>query len=78
MPSPRENTAAVEGLRAQVLAHPMCARLREVGGAFVVTYPAGAHPAVDGARSSYSDGKARALERLLPVLERHWREGTPS
>lgn len=77
MPNPQQNADTVEGLRARVLAHPMCARLRDVGGAFVVYYPPGAHPMVDGARASYSDGKARALERLLPVLERHWTEGTP-
>lgn len=71
--NPRENAAAVqESLRA-VQQHCMCARFEDIGGAFQVLYPEGFR--LDGVRATYANcGKKVALDRMLNVMERHWKE----
>lgn len=64
--------ANVASLTAQVRAHPMCLTFEDDGRYFRVIYPAGMYP--NGAQSSYGDGKAAALTRILNVMERHWRK----
>ena len=69
------NAARLAAALAAVKAHPMCANLSDDGTRYLVTYPLGYFP--DGARASQGMGKALALERLLVVMERHWRESFP-
>lgn len=72
----QSRTAAVETAKSEVLAHPMCGKFEDDGGAFLVIYPAGDFP-VDGVRVSYENGKAWALGILLQKMERHWQESYP-
>ena len=73
-----ERTARVAELLEAVRNHPMCGELREARDGFIVIYPAGDFP-VDGLQSVVrrGEGRAVALEKLLPVMERHWRESFP-
>ena len=77
MSDPNENRAAVEAALAAVQAHPMCGRLEDTGGMFTVWYPAGDFP-VHGVRASQERGKRNALDLLIGVMERHWRDSYPS
>jgi hypothetical protein len=70
--NPIENVARVETLKAELNQHPMCARFVEDSGYYTVYYPEGMYP--NGARAAHSMGKARALERLLVIMERHWND----
>ena len=68
--------ALVRRLTDEIKNHPMCAGFSEDRYYFLVEYPAGDFP-VHGTRASKSKGKAAALQRLLPIMERHWRESFP-
>ena len=57
-----------------VLDHPICLRLQDVDGKYRVIYPEGM--CLDGCQSSYADGRAKALKRLLSVMERHYLQST--
>ncbi len=76
MSDANENRAQVEAAMAAVLAHPMCGRLEDAGGAYTVWYPAGDFP-VHGVRASQEHGKRNALDLLLGVMERHWTASYP-
>jgi len=55
MADPNKNSAAVVEAREKVKAHPMCFKLQDVGGAYVVIYP----------DSDFRYGGARAVHRRL-------------
>lgn len=73
-----ERTDAVNAIRQQILDHPMCGRLIEGSDMYRVIYPAGDFP-VDGLQSVVrrGEGKAIALSKLLPVMDRHWLQSYP-
>lgn len=73
-----ERTARVAELLEAIRNHPMCGELQDMGGCFRVIYPVGDFP-VDGLQSVVrrGEGRAVALEKLLPVMERHWLESFP-
>lgn len=72
-----ERAGRVDVARQTLLAHPMCACLVETASLVRVLYPDGDFP-VDGCQSAIgAGGKSAAMERLLPVMERHWRESYP-
>ena len=78
MSDPNKEFAAVVAAKARVKNHPMCAKFEDVGGAYMVAYPAGDF-LVDGVRVHYvSMGKRKALEILLDKMERHWVERYPA
>lgn len=52
--------------------HCMCAKFEDDGGKYRVIYPEGYFP--EGVQCSQRIGKAVALEKLLEVMERHWKE----
>lgn len=56
----------------------MCGEFQDLKMCFRVIYPAGDFP-VDGLQSvvKRGEGRAVALEKLLPVMERHWAESYP-
>lgn len=56
----------------EVKAHCMCAKFEEDRTHYRVIYPEGYFP--NGVQCSKGKGKIVALERLLIVMERHWRE----
>lgn len=60
---------------AAVKAHCMCARFEEDRTHYRVIYPDGYFPA--GVQVDKRLGKAVALERMLIVMERHWKESFP-
>lgn len=62
----------VNRLIALVKDHCMCARFEDEGGKYRVIYPEGYFP--EGVQVSQAMGKAAALEKMLEVLERHWKE----
>lgn len=66
----------LEKSRTEVENHPMCARLTEDAGYFYVNYPAGDFP-VDGLRTTKKPNMKSALDRLIPVMERHWMGSYP-
>ena len=68
----QENMALVEEARQAVLNHPMCAHFSANAGYYMVYYPPGMFP--EGARTPYSTGQRAAYQRLLVVMERHWKE----
>ena len=68
----KEIMAEITDAMIKVKAHPMCAKFVIEGGYYIVYYPPGMHP--NGARVSKAMGSARALQRLLEVMERHWYE----
>ncbi len=67
----QQNIDRVKELEEKVKAHCMCANFQDTGSYYLVYYPPGM--CLDGAQAAYSCGKAIALERLLDVLERHWK-----
>lgn len=69
---PRVNTARVEEHLATVKDHCMCAKFEEDATHYRVIYPEGYFP--EGVQCSKGGGKYVALERLLIVMERHWKE----
>lgn len=75
--NPQEAFEVKTTMLGRVKAHPMCARLEVLPSYYWVTYPPGAHYLCDGARVSRLGGDAKALARLLDVMERHWIEGLP-
>lgn len=73
MNSIQERISAVLDAIEVVKSHCMCASFEDIGGAFRVIYPYGMFP--HGAQANYSGpGKLVALNRLLDVMERHWKE----
>ncbi len=72
-----ERTETVKLAMQNVKEHCMCAKFQDDGYSFTVIYPAGDF-ATHGARCDYSrNGKAWALNKLLEVIERHWKESYP-
>lgn len=67
-----ENTLRLNKALAAVKAHCMCFRFFEDSTHYTVHYPAGMFP--DGCRASLGMGRAKALEKMLEVMERHWNE----
>jgi len=68
-------TEAVNKAMTSVKEHCMCAKIEDDGRHFIVIYPEGDFP-THGARCDYSvNGKTWALDRLLEVMERHWKAG---
>ncbi len=73
----RENINTLKESMYCVEAHHMYASLQDNGAGFVVTYPAGDFP-VDGLFSSYRDcSKSEALKKLIPFMDKHWKESYP-
>lgn len=70
--NPQQNAERVRKLIAEVEEHPMCAKFEFVDGLYRVLYPVGFYP--NGAQASIGEGRAVALQRLLQVMERHWKE----
>jgi hypothetical protein len=70
----QENIDAVETALHAVEKHCMCAHFVEDRTHYTVCYPEGMYP--NGARVSQGMGKAKALSRLLEVMERHWQENS--
>lgn len=68
----KERTHRVNDLIEQVKEHCMCARFEDDGVKFRVIYPEGYFP--NGVQCSQGMGKAAALEKILDVMERHWKE----
>lgn len=67
------NKQKVTALIAEIKAHCMCAKFEDDGWKYLILYPPGFQ--LDGCQAVYrQSGKAAALERLLLVIERHWRE----
>ena len=52
--------------------HCMCAKFEDIGTHFRVVYPDGYYP--NGAQAHKGSGQLVALNRLLEVMERHWKE----
>lgn len=73
-----DRTARVERVIAEIKAHPMCGEFQDLTTCFRVIYPVGDFP-VHGLQSvvKRGEGRAVALEKLLPVMERHWVESYP-
>ena len=73
-----ERTARVERAIAEIKTHPMCGEFQDLETCFRVIYPAGDFP-VGGLQSvvKRGEGRAIALEKLLPIMERHWVESYP-
>lgn len=71
-----ERVAQVTEAHAAVLAHPMCLRLEDAGGHYLVVFPVGDFP-VHGVRVSKGMGKAKALNTMLDRIERIWLESYP-
>jgi hypothetical protein len=63
-----------EGLAA-VKAHCMCLRFEETRTHYRAIYPDGYFP--NGVQVDKRLGKHVALERMLIVMERHWKESFP-
>jgi hypothetical protein len=58
--------------------HCMCLKIIDDGKYFIVIYPIGDFE-TDGCRCDYSyKGKTWALEKLIEVMERHWKNSYPS
>jgi hypothetical protein len=72
--TPQENIQQLYEAKDAVLNHPMCLHLQHVDGKYRVIYPEGV--CLDGCQSSYADGHAEALKRLLSVMERHYLQST--
>lgn len=68
----QRNIQSFKDAKAEVLAHCMCFRFEDVGGKFRVIYPDGYFP--NGVQVSKAMGKTKALQRLIEVMERHWKE----
>ena len=66
------NIASAEAALHLVKDHCMCAKFTEDETHYTVIYPQGM--CLDGARAAKAMGKAKALSRLLTVMERHWTE----
>jgi hypothetical protein len=66
------NIEAVAVAKAEVKNHCMCYEFSEDRHYFTVYYPADMYP--NGARVARSMGDAKALGRLVEVMERHWKE----
>lgn len=73
--SPVENIKAIEEVKAQVLAHPMCGIFEESDEYYQVYYPEGT--SWIGAVRGHHDtcGKLVALDRMLAAMQRHYEEG---
>lgn len=67
-----ERTQIVMDLIESVKDHCMCARFEDDGTTYRVIYPEGYFP--EGVQCSQGMGKAVALEKMLEVMERHWKE----
>lgn len=73
MKTVQENIERLQKVMAEVKDHPMCAKLEDSGSRYTIFYPAGMYP--NGSTAAYNEmGKAKALSRLLEVMERHWKE----
>lgn len=68
----QRNIQSFNDAKAEVLAHCMCRRFEDVGGKFRVIYPDGYFP--NGVQVCKSMGKTKALQRLIEVMERHWKD----
>lgn len=71
----QSRVATVRERLAAVKAHCMCLRFEETRTHYRVIYPEGYFP--QGVQVSKGLGKRIALERLLLVIERHWKESFP-
>lgn len=70
--SVQENIALITAAKIEINNHCMCGRFTEDSNTYTVLYPTGFFP--NGARVSKGMGQAKALQRLLDVMERHYRE----
>lgn len=70
----QENMVLVAAAKAEINNHCMCARFTEDSNTYTVLYPAGFFP--NGARASKGMGQAKALQRLIEVMERHYVENS--
>lgn len=66
-----ERVDKIEALKQQVRTHPMCLTFEEDETHYRAIYPAGM--CLGGAQAAFRTGKGAALERLLIMMERHWR-----
>jgi len=63
----------VNTLKKQIKAHHMCAQFEETASYYQVNYPLGFdNPAA--LRVEIASNKAKALARLLPLMNKHWNE----
>lgn len=69
----RENIESYQDALTSVKQHCMCAKFEDLGGTYRVLYAPGF--ILDGVQAVYAKvGKRVALERMLNVMERHWRD----
>ncbi len=69
----QQNIKDLAAKLAEVKSHCMCVSVTDNGSAFLILYPPGM--IIDGARATYKEcGKIVALDRLLVVMERHWKQ----
>lgn len=66
-----ERTRIVNGLIESVKDYCLCAKFEDDGVKYRVIYPYGFFP--DGVQCSQGMGKAVALEKILEIMERHWK-----
>lgn len=67
-----DRVSAVNEARAELISHCMVANFDEGTAYLTVIYPPGHYP--DGVRVSAKMGKLKALQKLLEVCERHWKD----
>lgn len=71
MQSVQENVALVNKALADVKDHCMCLKFEEDASHFRVIYPCGYFP--EGVQVNKGMGKAAALNKMLEVMERHFK-----
>jgi len=74
--TPAENIEKVNDLISKIKQHPMALKVTVSKAGILVIYPNGGF-AVDGVRASFGIGKAKALGRVIEIMEKHWMQSYP-
>lgn len=70
-----EKIQIIKNLENDIRNHPMTLRFYEDSHYYIVIFPLGIHPELDGVRAAKSNNKSQSLARLLNKLEKCWKEG---
>ena len=69
-----EKILAIKNLENDIRNHPMTLRFYQDSRYYIVIFPSGSHPELDGVRAEKSNNKSQSLARLLAKLEKCWKE----
>lgn len=69
-----EKIETIKNLENDIRNHPMSLKFYQDSGYYIVIFPTGIHPELDGVRAAKSNNKSQSLARLLTKLEQCWKE----